>query len=70
MSRGSRIVNVRFEDELFRLTILAVGRVNMKRRGEPFTLSDFIRKCVEDKLLHMERGKRKKGIDKVGRPLV
>jgi hypothetical protein len=60
MSKGSRIVPVRIPRELEVRILTAIERANHHTKEEPYTLSDWIRKCIEEKLAHLERSNRKK----------
>jgi hypothetical protein len=59
MSKGSKIIQVRFPPSLFNKVLEAVDSANKNRKGEPYTMSDWIRKCVAEKLNHLLRSKRK-----------
>jgi len=60
MSQGNRIIPVRFSrqdiDDIQELIALR----NAVTREKPWTMSDFIRKCVYDKMRHAERSRRKR----------
>lgn len=58
MSAGSKIVNVRFEDELLKKMTEEINRVNARRRKEPYRISTFIRDAVREKLAHYARSRR------------
>ena len=60
MSKGSKIVPVRIPDRLFAELVAALKSQNYHTREEPLTLSGWVRKCVIDKLNHLERGKKRK----------
>jgi len=57
MSKGSRIVNVRINDELYMRMFKQIEGTNETRKGEPFDVSGFIRQAIEDKLAHNKRSR-------------
>lgn len=60
MSKGSRIVPVRVPRDLEIRIAAAIASANQSTKEEPYTLSEWIRKAVVEKLDHLERSKRKK----------
>lgn len=60
MSRGSKIVPVRIPDELLDEVEVAVSSQNYHTKGEPHTLSGWIRKCIAEKLAHLKRSNKKR----------
>ena len=58
MSKGSRIVPVRVPDELLVRLSAAVERSARTRFDGPWSVSEFVRSAIEDKLQHMERSRR------------
>lgn len=60
MSKGSRVVPIRVQRDLEIRIAAAIESANQTTKGEPYTLSEWIRKAVVEKLDHLERSKRKK----------
>jgi len=58
-SKGSQIVPVRFEAELLSLMKRTIEQRNAVSPNEPWTMSDFIRAAVQEKLAHMERSRKR-----------
>lgn len=67
MSKGSKIIPVRIPDELLTDLENAVKSANSTRREMPYTVSAWIRKCVEEKLAHLKRS-RKRPPGRTGHP--
>lgn len=55
MSKGSRVVPVRFEEELLDAVAAMIASSNERRQGEPWTTSEFVRAAVREKLAKMKR---------------
>ena len=60
MSKGSKIVPVRLPERLYRGIIEAMEAANRSRFEEPYVLSTYVRKCLLDKLAHLERSRKLK----------
>lgn len=63
MSAGNHITNVRLDEEMLTAIEAAIASRNKRSKQAPWTLSDFIRQAIQDKLDHTARGngtKRKK----------
>jgi len=58
MSKGRPIVPVRFGEGTLSSMKRIVEQRNARTRNEPWTMSDFIRVAVEEKIAHMERSRR------------
>ena len=58
MSKGSKVVPIRFEDDLLWALDGVIAQVNERVKGEPYNRSTFIRKCVADEMKHLGRGRR------------
>jgi len=58
MSKGSKIVPVRLPDELLSEMMAAVASQNFHTKGEPLTVSGWIRKQIEMKLHNLKRTKK------------
>jgi hypothetical protein len=63
MSAGNKIIPVRVSDVMDQEIHLAIQSRNSHSKGEVWTVSDFIRAAVEDKLLHLMRGRKKRRRD-------
>lgn len=59
MSRGSRIVKVRVPENLLAWIEETIAGRNQRTRKEPWTMSDFLREAVAEKLKHMSRSRRR-----------
>lgn len=59
MSKGNPKVVVRFRQEVLDRIEAAIQSANYNRKDEPYDVSAWIRKAVDDKLAHLERSKRK-----------
>jgi hypothetical protein len=59
MSKGSMIVHVRFPEEIYSKMLGAISNRNHYSFSDPMNLSDWIRKCVSDKLDHLQRSKKR-----------
>lgn len=57
MSKGSKIVPVRIDDDMFAEMVEAMESRNRQSREEPYKMSAFIRYCIRTKLEHMKRGR-------------
>lgn len=70
MSKGSKIVPVRIPDRLFSAIVDAMEAANRTRFEEPYVLSTYVRKCLVDKLDHLQRSKKRarKSEGKGGKP--
>lgn len=60
MSKGSKIVQVRVPDDLLKRIEEHVSSLQLNARGEPPTVSSYIRKAIEEKLAHRERSRKKR----------
>lgn len=60
MSRGSKIVPVRLPEKLYHAIVEAMESANRTRFEEPYVVSTYVRKCLVEKLEHLERSKKKK----------
>ena len=60
MSKGSRIVPIRIPAELESRILIAIDVRNKHSSEEPFSMSEWIRKAIMEKLDHLERSKKKK----------
>lgn len=58
MSKGNKVVPVRFTPEELQAIAEAIESANDHTRDEPYTVSSWIRKAVKDKLAHLSRSKR------------
>lgn len=58
MSKGSRVVTFRMEEELMTRVDAAIASANLSREDQPYNLSDWLRGAIEAKLAHLSRGKR------------
>jgi len=61
MAKGTPVVPVRISDEVMLRVEQAIRSRNARAFDEPWTVSDFIRKAIKDKLDHMERSRRSRG---------
>jgi len=59
MSKGSRIVKVRFPHGLLADTWETIRRRNEHTREAPWDMSEFIRSAVREKIEKMKRGRRR-----------
>lgn len=57
MSKGSKIVPVRIDDDMYAEMEQAIKARNQRTREEPWKMSAFIRYCVRAELKHMKRGR-------------
>jgi len=64
MSAGNKIVNVRFDDGLYHRIEEEVARRNSGTRGVVWTLSDYVRNAVMEKIAHSDRARVQKRIRK------
>jgi hypothetical protein len=60
MSKGTPVQTVRISPGTLVLVQDAVARRNANTADEPWTVSDFIRQAVFDKLAHMERSRKRR----------
>jgi hypothetical protein len=60
MSRGSQILRLRVPPVLFERLKQTIESNNQRKVGSPWTLSDWIRDAIWEKLAHQSRGKMKK----------
>jgi hypothetical protein len=60
MSNGTRVYTVRLQDDLMERVQETMQRRDLYSADSPWTLSDFLRVCVEEKLAKMERSRRSK----------
>jgi len=61
MSRGSKMVNVRFPDPELDAMMQEVARYNQNPQNAESTLSDWIRRACREKIAHQTRSRRKAG---------
>lgn len=59
MSSGSKIVPVRINATLLNAIEDAIAGANVQTFDQPYTVSEWIRKAVAEKLDHLARGRRK-----------
>jgi len=59
MSKGNRIVNVRFESGILDSIATEIARRNLNTSSPPWSMSDFIRVAVAEKLKKGVRSRRK-----------
>jgi len=59
MSKGSNIVNVRIEDGLYERMAEEVHTHNERSADAQWSLSDWIRKAIMEKIAHADRGRQK-----------
>ncbi len=64
MSVGSKIVNVRFEDAFMDRIHEEIERRNEASREAPWSLSDYIRNAVREKIAHADRSRGQKRVRK------
>lgn len=57
MSKGSKVVLVRFPKEELDAMIAQIASSNESRRDEPYTVSSFVRYCVQSQLRKNARGR-------------
>jgi len=57
MSKGNRLVPVRFNPHAFADLVAEVARYNANPLNEQISLSDFIRRAVVDKIGHAKRSR-------------
>jgi len=60
MSKGNQVIPVRFPKELLTQVENAVQSANATRAAEPYTVSSWIRKCIEEKISHLQRSRKKR----------
>jgi len=68
MSKGSKVVPLRIDQELLNEIEQSVGAANYYTKGEPYTTSSWIRKCIREKLDHLRRSSKRPGKGKVNIP--
>ncbi len=61
MSAGNKIVNVRFEDALHERMQEELTRRNEVTSEAVWSMSDYIRRAVQEKIAHADRGRKKTG---------
>lgn len=59
MSKGSQIISVRIPDKLLVEIEKAVHSANQVNASEPYNVGSWIRKCVQEKLAHLKRSRRR-----------
>jgi len=64
MSAGNKIVNVRFEDGLYARLQEEIEKRNQGSRGEVWSISDYVRVAVLEKVAHSERGRKQVKVKK------
>lgn len=64
MSKGNKIVKVRMEPALLEELERQLASRNEHCREAPWTLSDFVRDCVRERLT--KRARRKRGLAQAG----
>lgn len=57
MSKGSKIVPVRIDEDLLEQMEQAIESRNAATQEEPFNVSDYIRFCIRTKLAHTARSR-------------
>lgn len=57
-SKGSRIIPIRLPSDLLDQVDKAVQGSELRRKGEPWTRSSFIRRAIEEKLAHAARSRK------------
>lgn len=57
MSKGNRIVPVRFSEDAYADMVKQIEDSNDRRSEEPWTVSEFIRIAIAEKLAKMERSR-------------
>lgn len=62
MSAGSRIVPVRIPEDLELAILDCIAGRNLRSPNEPWTMSEFIRQAITEKLCHMERSRSRRRI--------
>jgi len=60
MSKGSKVVPLRISQELLDEIARSVESANYHTKGELYTTSSWIRKCIQEKLDHLNRPKKGK----------
>ncbi len=66
MAKGSRIVPVRIEDDMYASMEKLIASRNKNTQEEPWSMSSFIRYCIRAKMLHNARGKKAQGKKRKG----
>ncbi len=61
MSKGSKIVNVRIEDQLHERMQEELTRRNELTSQSVWSMSDYIRQAVMEKIAHADRSRKKTG---------
>ncbi len=56
--RGSKIVPVRIDDVTLSQIETIVARSVTHAKEEPYTVSSWIKKCIQEKLDHLERARK------------
>lgn len=57
MGKGSPVVQVRIPQAELNEIDSVIAKVNERRKEEPYDRSSFIRKCIQDGLKHLNRGR-------------
>lgn len=60
MSRGSRIISFRIDDELLKAAEDLAAQRNERTREAPWTRTDFILKAIAEKVAHSRRSRQKR----------
>lgn len=61
MSKGTKIRSLRLEDEIWDQVVIACQERNERTPDEIWTLSQWVRIAIVEKLDKVKRGRRKKG---------
>lgn len=61
MSKGNAQRKFRLSDDEYAVVMAAIDSRNSRTAGEPWTDSDFYRKCIVEKLAHLKRGRARRG---------
>ena len=65
MSKGSKVVAIRFPADEYDAMLGQLADSEKFRRGEPWTLSEFVRSAIREKLKKMERSRKSRKPRKV-----
>lgn len=60
MSKGNPKILVRVPTELLTEIAMVIESANIGRKEEPYTLSSWVRHCIDAKLRHLRRSKTKR----------
>lgn len=66
MSKGSPVIRARVERDLYAQIQEAIRRANATTAEEPYSESSWVRKCILDRLAHLERAGRQRRTGKRG----